>query len=110
MTDTQVNAPAKEAPSSFSKRLGIFRSQSSVSPLLVAIGLIVAFVYPFVLGSDQQGSLGVVIIYFIWIILAESWNLVGGYAGYPALGHGAFFGVGAFRLSHGCGLAKFAGR
>jgi branched-chain amino acid transport system permease protein len=33
--------------------------------------------------------------------LACAWNLVGGYAGYPALGHGAFFGVGAYAMAIG---------
>ena len=30
--------------------------------------------------------------------LASSWNLVGGYAGYPSLGHVAFFGIGAYAI------------
>ncbi len=33
---------------------------------------------------------------FINIILAESWNLIGGYGGQISLGIGAFFGVGAY--------------
>jgi branched-chain amino acid transport system permease protein len=31
--------------------------------------------------------------------LASAWNLLGGYAGYPALGNGAFFGVGAYAMA-----------
>jgi branched-chain amino acid transport system permease protein len=30
--------------------------------------------------------------------LASSWNLLGGYAGYPSLGHVAFFGIGAYAI------------
>ena len=30
--------------------------------------------------------------------LASSWNLIGGYAGYPSLGHVAFFGIGAYAI------------
>lgn len=30
--------------------------------------------------------------------LASAWNLVGGYAGYPSLGHVAFFGIGAYSV------------
>jgi len=30
--------------------------------------------------------------------LASAWNLVGGYAGYPSLGHVAFFGIGAYAI------------
>jgi branched-chain amino acid transport system permease protein len=95
VSETQVKPPGKNASSSFLKRLGIFRSQSSFSPLLVALGLVAAFVYPLFLGPGQQGSLGIVVIYFIWIILAESWNLVGGYAGLINLGMVAFFGLGS---------------
>jgi branched-chain amino acid transport system permease protein len=28
--------------------------------------------------------------------MSSAWNLVGGFAGYPSLGHGAFFGIGAY--------------
>jgi branched-chain amino acid transport system permease protein len=28
--------------------------------------------------------------------MASAWNLLGGFAGYPSFGHGAFFGVGAY--------------
>ncbi len=31
--------------------------------------------------------------------LASAWNLVGGYAGYPSLGHAAFFGIGAYAVA-----------
>ncbi len=31
-----------------------------------------------------------------WIVLATSWNLLSGYAGYFSFGHGAFFGVGLY--------------
>jgi len=29
---------------------------------------------------------------FMYVILASSWNLIGGYAGYLSFGHAAFFG------------------
>ena len=31
-----------------------------------------------------------------WIVLATSWNLLSGYAGYVSFGHGAFFGAGVY--------------
>jgi branched-chain amino acid transport system permease protein len=34
--------------------------------------------------------------------LASAWNLVGGFAGYPSLGHAAFFGIGAYALGLLC--------
>ena len=33
---------------------------------------------------------------FHWIVLATSWNLLSGYAGYFSFGHGAFFGAGVY--------------
>ncbi len=48
---------------------------------------------PFVVKS--QYILSLMITLFIYVILAESWNLLGGYTGQVSLGHGAFFGVGA---------------
>lgn len=32
----------------------------------------------------------------MWIGLAQSWNMIGGYAGYLDFGHGAYFGIGGF--------------
>jgi len=36
---------------------------------------------------------------FLFIILAESWTLIGGFAGYLSFGHVAFFGIGAYTSS-----------
>ena len=33
---------------------------------------------------------------FLYVCLATSWNLIGGYAGYLSFGHVAFFGIGAY--------------
>jgi len=33
---------------------------------------------------------------FMWIALAESWNLISGFTGYVSFGHVAFFGTGAY--------------
>ncbi|MBW1669031.1 MAG: branched-chain amino acid ABC transporter permease [Deltaproteobacteria bacterium] len=33
---------------------------------------------------------------FMYVCLATSWNLIGGYAGYLSFGHVAFFGIGAY--------------
>ena len=42
----------------------------------------------------------------MWIGLAQSWNMIGGYAGYLDFGHGAYFGIGAFAT--GIAMAQFA--
>jgi branched-chain amino acid transport system permease protein len=33
---------------------------------------------------------------FLYVILSESWNLIGGFAGYLSFGHVAFFGIGTY--------------
>ena len=33
---------------------------------------------------------------FLYVTMATSWNIIGGYAGYLSFGHVAFFGLGAF--------------
>ena len=57
---------------------------------LVAIGL--AFVPRFIESSSTLTILCTVLLY---IALATSWNILGGYAGQVSLGHSAFFGLGA---------------
>jgi len=45
---------------------------------------------------------------FMYVTLASSWSLVGGYAGYLSFGHVAFFGIGAYAnalIAQACGLS-----
>jgi branched-chain amino acid transport system permease protein len=65
-------------------------------------GRAVAFVavlaaLPFIMGQHWQVNL--LLFTVMYAGLASSWNLLGGYAGYPALGHAAFFGVGAYAMA-----------
>jgi branched-chain amino acid transport system permease protein len=62
--------------------------------LLGGILLVMGFaVVPFFTARNDMLNLGVQI--FLAIALAQSWNLLGGYAGQINLGHAAFFGLGA---------------
>ncbi|HWG27202.1 branched-chain amino acid ABC transporter permease [Actinospica sp.] len=63
--------------------------------------LAVLAVLPFVFGQHWQVNLLVIAVMYAG--LASAWNLLGGYAGYPALGHGAFFGLGAYAMAIGAG-------
>src|SRR2546430_5512206 len=45
--------------------------------------------------TAQNILLNLVMKIFLAIVLAQSWNLLGGYAGQINLGHAAFFGLGA---------------
>lgn len=38
----------------------------------------------------------IAILVFMYIALASSWNIIGGYAGYESFGHIVFFGIGAY--------------
>jgi len=57
---------------------------------LVGIGLL--FV-PFI--ADQY-SISLAYTFFLYVALAQSWNLLGGYTGLVSLGQAAFFGLGAY--------------
>ncbi|HWC79316.1 MAG TPA: branched-chain amino acid ABC transporter permease [Pseudonocardiaceae bacterium] len=50
--------------------------------------------FPFVLTAHWLVNLAVFTLMYAG--LASAWNLVGGFAGYPSLGHAAFFGIGAY--------------
>ena len=63
-------------------RAGVFFALLTTVPLLGAPGWI----------------LNTLIFTIMYAGLASSWNLVGGYAGYPSLGHVAFFGIGAYAI------------
>jgi branched-chain amino acid transport system permease protein len=55
---------------------------------------------PFGIGAPW--FLNALIFTLMYAGLASAWNLLGGYAGYPSLGHAAFFGVGAYAVAILC--------
>jgi branched-chain amino acid transport system permease protein len=62
--------------------------------LLLNVCIIALLVYlPFPLRSEYLINL--IIKFFIYVIIAQSWNLLGGFNGQISLGHSAFFGMGA---------------
>jgi branched-chain amino acid transport system permease protein len=46
----------------------------------------------------QHWILNMLILVLMYVVLALVWNWVGGFAGYPSLGHAGFFGIGAYAL------------
>jgi len=60
----------------------------------LAVILFLLFAIPSFISS--QYFLHIMILLFIYAMLAESWNLVGAFAGQLNLGHAAFFGTGAY--------------
>jgi branched-chain amino acid transport system permease protein len=64
-----------------------------------AVFLAVLAMLPFAAG--QHWEVNLLVFTVMYAGLAAAWNLLGGYAGYPALGHTAFFGVGAYAMAIG---------
>lgn len=46
----------------------------------------------------QHWVLNMLVFVLMFAVMSSAWNLVGGLAGYPSLGHAAFFGIGAYAL------------
>lgn len=66
--------------------------RSGVLRAALFFGAMTAF--PF--GVTAHWIVNMAVFTLIYAGLASAWNLVGGLAGYPSLGHAAFFGVGAY--------------
>jgi len=64
------------------------------SGALVLAGLVILALLPqyFLASSEQRTVAGV----FMFVALAQGWNLIGGFAGYPSFGNVAFFGLGGY--------------
>jgi branched-chain amino acid transport system permease protein len=43
--------------------------------------------------------LNMLVFTLMYAAMASAWNLVGGFTGYPSLGHAAFFGIGAYAIA-----------
>jgi len=67
------------------------RRLAIVLALLVMLALLVAL--PLALKKDSIVNLASLVL--LYVCLASSWNILGGYAGQTNLGHAAFFGLGA---------------
>lgn len=59
---------------------------------IVLLVIVLAFL-PTVI--DKDSTINLLILIFLYISLASSWNILGGYTGQTSLGHAAFFGLGA---------------
>lgn len=77
--------------------MGAVMMHSRVFLGLMAILVVLLLALLPVAGSSYHVSLGLNVL--MWVTLAESWLLFSGYTGYISLGHGAFFGVGAYFMA-----------
>jgi branched-chain amino acid transport system permease protein len=63
------------------------------SIVLVILAILALAVFPLVIKKDS--TINVVILILLYMTIASSWNILGGYTGQTNLGHAAFFGVGS---------------
>ncbi len=61
--------------------------------LALAAAVLVLALAPGYLAPGEQRTLASV---FMFVVLAQGWNLIGGFAGYPSFGNAAFFGLGGY--------------
>lgn len=63
--------------------------------IIVVMGLI-AFPLPAFLGNNINYPLHMALLMLMYVAMATSWNILGGYAGYVSLGHNVFFAIGGY--------------
>ena len=66
--------------------------------LATAALIVILAILPLVVGRDD--IINLMFMMFLSVTLAQSWNILGGYAGQVNLGHAAFFGVGTLVARH----------
>lgn len=64
--------------------------------LWVTVALVTLLVLMFPLLMTRPFPIHVMILIFLYAMLSQAWNLIGGYAGQVSLGHAMFFGIGAY--------------
>jgi branched-chain amino acid transport system permease protein len=64
---------------------------------LIAALFVVGLISPFVVPNQYYQH--VIVMTLMAAVMASSWNIIGGYAGYTSLGHAAFFGLGAYLVA-----------
>ncbi len=66
----------------------------SLSIVAVVGGAIFLLAFPFIF--DRPFPQRTMILIFMYALLGEAWNILGGYTGQVSLGHAVFFGIGAY--------------
>ena len=62
--------------------------------LIIIVIIVLALLVCIPLFVEKDSTINLIILIFLYIILASSWNILGGYTGQTSLGHAAFFGLG----------------
>jgi branched-chain amino acid transport system permease protein len=74
----------------------LFVSKQKMGYLFALILLIFFSIFPFLVDAEASYLVYFFYMTFIYVALAQGWNLVSGYAGQVLLGQHAFFGVGGY--------------
>ncbi len=75
------------------------KTVSKSSLVIIGVGVLVLCLYPLlpvITGQNYNYSLHLLLFVFLYVSMASSWNILGGYTGYISLGHNVFFAVGGF--------------
>lgn len=75
---------------------------------LAAIAIFIAMLAAFPFLQPEVYYLSFMFSVFMYVILASSWNFIGGYAGYLSFGHAAFFGIGAFATAKAASILELS--
>ncbi len=76
---------SKKGASPFFTRSGLMRGG-----VLIAVLIVMPQLFP------QHWIWNMMFFTVLYAAMSVAWNLIGGFAGYPSLGHAAFFGIGAY--------------
>ncbi len=68
--------------------------QSRISVLVLPVVLAALALFPWL--NPPIYFVSLLFVVFMYVVLATSWNIIGGFAGYLSFGHVAFFGIGAY--------------
>ncbi|MBW1767140.1 MAG: ABC transporter permease [Deltaproteobacteria bacterium] len=91
-------APGPAPSQTVSEPSAMMKKARIAFPVLVFLALCVI---PFILDSENNYIIYLLFLAFIYVALAQGWNLLAGYTGEISLGTGAFFGLGAYVVAIG---------
>lgn len=68
-----------------------------ITPTFLVVLLVIFIAFPLVFSNPAYTSIAVFALVFA--VAATGWNIFSGYTGYIALGHAAYFGIGAYAIT-----------
>src|SRR5436190_10473783 len=84
-------SPAQATAAPAARRIAM--GHAAWTPLAIVVGALVLAALPLVVTRTDVVNL--LFLFFLYVTLSQSWNILGGFAGQVNLGHAAFFGLGA---------------